>query len=105
MSGSVVALVDDLMDRSRVSAAIPDVAFVRSSDACAGAEVVIVDLAKHSVAAVRAAAPTARIVAFGSHVHTDALDEAERDGADIVLPRSRFFNNPATAITPPTRWG
>ena len=61
---------------------------------------VIVDLARHAevVAAVRAAAPGARIVAFGPHVDTDVLERAGRDGADAVLPRSRFFQDPAAAI-------
>ncbi len=40
---------------------------------------------------MRAAAPGARIVAFGPHVDTEGLAQARRDGADAVLPRSRFF--------------
>jgi hypothetical protein len=28
------------------------------------------------------------------------LEQAARDGADIVLPRSRFFQDPAGAIAP-----
>ena len=98
MSRTVVALVDDLMDRSRVSAALPEVTFARTADACKIADVVIVDLARDSVRAVRACAPSARIVAFGSHVDTGALDHAEQEGADVVLPRSRFFHDPAAAI-------
>ena len=67
---------------------------------CGGADVVVVDLARHgdAVAAVRAAAPAARIVAFGPHVDTAALAAAERDGADIVVARSEFFRDPAAAI-------
>jgi hypothetical protein len=66
----VCALVTDLMDRSKISAAIGDVIFVRSADACADADVVIVDLPRFGgeVAALRAAAPTARLVCFGPHV-------------------------------------
>jgi len=47
---------------------------------------------------VRAAAPDARIVAYGPHVETDVLERAARDGADTVLPRSRFFQDPGAAI-------
>jgi len=91
----VYALVADLMDRSRISGAIPEVTFVRHAAACADADIVIVDLAKSGgeVGALRAAAPTARLVCFGPHV-----DEARAAGADVVLPRSRFFHDPAAAI-------
>jgi hypothetical protein len=97
--GEIVALVPDLMDRSRVSAALPEARFTRDPADCAGATVVLVDLARHAgeVAAVRAAAPAARVVAFGPHVDDDALDRARADGADTVLPRSRFFADVAGA--------
>lgn len=36
------------------------------------------------------AAPRIRIVAFASHVRTDALDAAREAGADRVLPRGAF---------------
>ena len=96
----VVALVADLMDRSRLSAAIPDVAFASDAAACAGADVVVIDLARHAdaVAAARAAAPGARIVAFGPHVDDDLLTDARTAGADVVLPRSRFFRDPSAAL-------
>jgi hypothetical protein len=98
----IVAFTSDLMDRSKISGALGDVAFVRDAGACADADVVIVDLARNAthVAAVRAAAPAARIVAFGSHVDTAVLEQATRDGADAVLPRSRFFQDPAAAVAP-----
>jgi hypothetical protein len=97
----VVALVDDLMDRSKVSAAFPAARFVRSADACADANVVIVDLARHSaeIAAVRAMAPDAQIVAFGPHVDETAFARARADGADAIVARSQFFRDPAAAIT------
>jgi DNA-binding NarL/FixJ family response regulator len=95
-----VALVPDLMDRSRVSAALPDAAFVRDAASCVGATVVLVDLGRHAddVAAVRAVTPDARIVAFGSHVDEAALAAARAAGADLVLPRSQFFRDPAAAL-------
>jgi hypothetical protein len=99
----IAALVSDLMDRSRVSGALDGVEFVRGPDACAGADVVLIDLARYgeSVASARTAAPAARIVAFGPHVDAMLLDQARRDGADVVLPRSRFFQDPAAAVVGP----
>jgi DNA-binding NarL/FixJ family response regulator len=92
----VCALVSDLMDRSKISAAIPGVVF--SLDASAG--VVIVDLARgpQLVAEIRAETPGIRIVCYGPHVDDDAAAAARAAGADVVLPRSRFFRDPAAAI-------
>jgi DNA-binding NarL/FixJ family response regulator len=96
----VAALVDDLMDRSKVTAALPAVRFVRTADACADADVVIVDLARHAsaIATVRAHAPDTRIVAFGPHVDDAAFALARADGADATVARSLFFRDPAAAI-------
>ena len=96
----IAALVPDLMDRSRVSAAVPDAVFVRDAASCVGATVVLVDLGRHGgdVGAVRAVAPDARIVAFGSHVDEVGLAAARAAGADLVLPRSQFFRDPAAAV-------
>jgi hypothetical protein len=96
----VCALVTDLMDRSRISSALLDVEFVRDVAACTGADVVIVDLARFAsdVSVLRAAAPEARLVCFGPHVDEDAADSARVAGADLVLPRSRFFLDPGVAI-------
>lgn len=100
MGVQVVAMVDDLMDRSKVSVAVPDVRFARTADGCAGADVVIIDLAKHgaAVAEVRAAVPNARILTFGPHVDDVAFANARADGADATLARSLFFRDPAAAI-------
>jgi hypothetical protein len=97
----VVALVDDLMDRSKLAAAVPQCEFVRAAAECGAADIVVVDLARHAgaVAAVRATAPAARLVVFGPHVDEHLLAGARADGADVVLPRSRFFRNPAAAVT------
>ena len=96
---TIVVFADDLMDRSRISAALGDVTYARDAAAAAGADVVVVDLARHAaiVAGVRSSSPAARIVAFGPHVDADLLDRATADGADVVLPRSRFFHEPAAA--------
>jgi hypothetical protein len=96
----VCALVSDLMDRSRISGAVPDVVFVRDPAACIAADIVIVDLAKSAgaVGELRAALPTARLVCFGPHVDAASAEAAREAGADVVLPRSRFFHDPAAAI-------
>ena len=96
----VVALVSDLMDRSRVSSAVPDVVFASDPAASVGADVVIVDLARYAeaVAAVRASTPSARVIAFGPHVEDELLRRARTDGAKIVLARSQFFRDPAAAV-------
>jgi hypothetical protein len=62
--------------------------------------VVIIDLARSGrhVGAVRESAPAARIVCFGPHVDEEGANAARAAGADVVLPRSRFFSNPAAAI-------
>ena len=95
----VVAMVTDLMDQSRIRAAIPDVAFVREPGATAGAAVVVVDLGRSAERIAEIRAITAgRIIAFGAHVDDAALAAARAAGADVVLPRSRFFHDPAAAV-------
>jgi hypothetical protein len=97
----VVALVDDLMDRSRLTAAATGIRFTRRAEDAAGADVAVVDLARHgdAISALRAQSVTVRIVCFGPHVDEAAADRARRDGADTVLARSRFFRDPAAAIS------
>jgi DNA-binding NarL/FixJ family response regulator len=98
--GRVLALVSDLMDRSRITGALPEVEFVNDAAGAEGAALVVIDLARHAgaVAEVRQLCPTARIVAYGSHVDEAALEAARTAGADTVLPRSRFFRDPAAAL-------
>lgn len=96
----IVALVDDLMDRSRLAGALPGARFTAGPAGAAGADVVIVDLARHgdAVRALRAQSAAARIICFGPHVDDAAAERARRDGADVVLPRSRFFRDPAAVL-------
>lgn len=98
--GRTVALVTDLMDRSRLSAALSDVEFVADATGAVGAGCVVVDLARFAgaVAEVRRLVPAARVVAFGAHVDDDVLIAAREAGADLALSRSRFFRDPAAAI-------
>jgi hypothetical protein len=109
----VAALVDDLLDRSKLAAAVPAAAFVREPGQVGAADVVVVDLATHGgdVETVRASRPGARIVAYGRHTDTGALAAARAAGADRVLARSAFFRDPAAAVAagpdpvPPSRRG
>ncbi len=101
----VVALVPDLMDQSRIRAALTDadqveVTFVRDPARAAAGAVVIVDLARFAghIAEIRAAT-AGRIVAFGPHVDDDALAAARSAGADVAVPRSQFFRDPAALVT------
>ena len=96
----IVALVDDLMDRSRLLAAVPDVTTITTAQDASGADIVIIDLVRHgdAVCDVRRVAPAARIVAFGPHVDDELLAAAHDHGADVVLPRSRFFRDPLGAL-------
>jgi hypothetical protein len=90
----VVAYVPDLMDRSRVAAA-GSVTFVRTPGelvaASAGADLVLVDLARPGVLDVLASidVPT---VGFASHVDRDLIAGARLAGCDQVLARSAFFS-------------
>lgn len=88
------------MDRSKIEGAFDDVEFASSADDAEGADAIVVDLATHAdlVAELRAKAPNARIVGYGSHVDVATLQRAVEDGADEALPRSRFFRNPRAAV-------
>jgi len=101
---TIVALVPDLMDRSKVSsAAAGRVTFVDRADELAAAAVasaatlVVVDLARpgavDALAALAALDPRPTIVGFGSHVDRDLLATARQSGADRVLARSAFFGD------------
>jgi len=98
----VVAFSDDLMDRSKLTTSIPDLEFARDVEGAAGAACVVVDLGRYAsaITAIRAAAPTARIVAYGRHDDPAALDAALAAGANVALARSRFFRDPAAAAAP-----
>jgi DNA-binding NarL/FixJ family response regulator len=94
----VAAYVPDLMDRSRMTAALPDVRFLASpSDlASADADVIAVDLTRGGVVpalAELAARPSRpRVVGFANHERRDLMEAARQAGADVVLARSAFFS-------------
>ena len=90
----VVALVPDLMDRSKVSAAAPGARFVTKpahlTEAAEGADVVVVDLSRPGV--LDALPLPTRVVGFASHVDRETLAAAEAAGAE-VMARSAFFRD------------
>jgi len=86
----VVALVYDLLDRSRIAAALPGVRFVRSLDGVE-ADLVLVDLGAAPALGELANVRAARIVGFVAHVDTERAAEARAAGCTEVLPRSVFF--------------
>lgn len=91
----IAAFVPDLMDRSKVAAAGgDDVTFVRSAAdlAAAGAELVVVDLARPGALEALAQLGNVRSIGFASHVDRELAAAAEAAGCDEVLPRSRFFS-------------
>ncbi|HUP86462.1 MAG TPA: hypothetical protein VM143_12410 [Acidimicrobiales bacterium] len=96
-SPAVAAYTPDLMDRSKISAAVPDCRFVASPEALVGlgaTDVVLVDLSKTGVleALGDIVAGGARVVAYGSHVDKALLAAAGDAGCTEVLPRSQFFS-------------
>lgn len=95
----VVALVPDLMDRSKVRSAFPEAELVARPEqlveAAAGADLVLVDLQRVGVLDTLAAwqakgGNNTRVVGFASHVEDEVLAAAERAGVE-ALPRSVFF--------------
>jgi len=93
-------IVPDLMDRSRITAALPDAV---SSEA-ESADVIVIDIARalDQVARTRALASHARIVCFGPHVDDASADAARAAGADVVLARSKFFRDVSAAVAAAT---
>ena len=93
---NVAAYTPDLMDRSKIAAALPECRFVARPEALvglAGIDVVVVDLSKKGVleALPDIVAGGARVVGYGAHVDHKLLDAASTAGVDDVLPRSKFF--------------
>jgi len=99
----VAAYTPDLMDRSKISAAVPGCRFVARPEALVGlaeTDLVVVDLSKRGVLESLSAivGSGVRVVAYGSHVDTALLAEAEAAGCEEVLPRSQFFKDVARLL-------
>ena len=93
---NVAAYTPDLMDRSKIAAALEGCRFVARPEALvglAGIDVVVVDLSKKGVieALPDIVAGGARVVGYGAHVDHKLLAAAEAAGVADVLPRSKFF--------------
>lgn len=92
----VVALVPDLMDRSKLARlGEVEVVHVRRAEelvaTAAAGDLVVVDLSRPGVLdALRAGVP-GTVVGFASHVDTDLIAAARAAGCAEVLPRSAFF--------------
>ena len=83
----VRALVADLMDRSRISAAAPHARFVRTPEELVGADLAIVDLQRVELSAIP---PGMRTIGFASHVDRTTITAAAAAGIE-AMPRSEFF--------------
>jgi len=95
VSRVVVALIADLMDRSRLIAEPGvEVRFVEPAGIgdAGGADLIVVDLGGRGHLDALAHCPAGvPVVAFGPHVDRELLAAAEAAGCDRVLPRSKFF--------------
>ncbi len=89
----VVVFAPDLMDRSRISAALPHAQFVTAAAHLHDADpaaLLLVDLHRPGVLdAIPALRHT--VIGFASHVDDSLLQAARDAGCAEVLPRSRFF--------------
>lgn len=103
----IFLLSDDLLDSSRIAAeARAHGRTLRTFRSAADMEqapdlpaLVLIDLANPGLAIaalvgnLRARTADARLLAFGPHVHAAALKAARDAGCDLVLPRSKFFED------------
>ena len=101
-----IAVVTDLIFQSRITGTaaqqgvvcrtVSNLAMLEEALEHRSTKLVLIDLSVQDIAvraivdSVRRHEPTARVVAFGSHVDRDLLDSASQAGADDVLPRSAF---------------
>jgi hypothetical protein len=98
-----VVLAPDLMDRSKIAAGLPDATFVNVAaqllTAAAGADLVVVDLARPGVLEVLddLVGLAGRVVAFGPHTETALFVAADAAGV-TAMPRSRFFADIPAAV-------
>ena len=95
---TVAVVCRNVIDRSRIEPPLEQAGWRLASEA--DAAVVVVDLEDEGALRVIEAAADrgARVVAFGPHVDTDALEQARAAGAWRALPRSKFFRSPAEAL-------
>lgn len=100
---SAVVYVPDLVDRSKVTAALVDPTVVRGVDdlprAALGAAIVVVDLSRPGVAERLGdlVGGAGRVVGFAPHVEEALLERARAAGVD-AMPRSVFFRDVSAAV-------
>jgi|GEM_PF-259506 len=102
----IVALIPDLMDRSRLSIqnSAHQIEFVGAAAllpiVAAGADLVLVDLSRPGVPDVLSAVVQSchRVIGFAPHVEDETMAWALSVGAE-VLPRSKFFRRVSELIT------
>ena len=98
---TVFVLAPDLMDRSKITAAVPTAVVVRRAEelTVAAGDIVVVDLSRPG--ALDAAGPLvaagARVVGFASHVDRGGLDAARAAGCEVYA-RSAFFSRVAALV-------
>lgn len=97
--GDVEVYAPDLMDRSKISAALPGCVVVRRVEDLGHAAVAVVDLSRPGVveAIGRLAGEGRRVIGFGSHVDRATMDAAASAGAE-VMARSAFFGRIGTLL-------
>lgn len=86
---------------AELSVAGPANAAARAADAAPS--LAIIDLAGASdvpalVAELRAAAPDAKLLAFGPHVHKTKLELAQQAGCDFVMSRGQLHHSAAAIL-------
>lgn len=90
----------DLLDTSQLQVVFPEIKIIDSAPGSALADFVIINLEEFSdlVGEVRRLYPHTFIVGYGPHGETEEAKKATLAGADRVLPRSRFFRDPLSAL-------
>ncbi len=93
----------DLIDTSQLKALIPQLETANNIEAVITAAIIIINLEEFGpiITEIRSRAPAAFIIAYGPHVDIESAEAARVAGADRVLPRSRFFRDPLSAISRP----
>jgi len=108
----VIALLSDVMASTRLEAAARDAGCTLQTVArfdlvvtsIVAAAVVVLDLTDpvfpfaETFSQIRTRAPEACVIAFYPHVRDDLGQLARSAGCDFVLPRSRFFADPAAVL-------
>ena len=109
MAGKVLLISDDVMFWAKVHglakaagipvARIPDEAAMEAAFREGGVAKVLADLGSRSVDLLgwaqrwKSATPPPRLIAYGSHVDTAAMERAAVAGFDEVMPNSQFHRS------------